>query len=45
VRKRDHLEDAGIDERVKIKWLLRKSVGKKWTGLIWLRKGTVGKLL
>ena len=29
VRERDHLEDAGIDERAIIKWTLRKSVGKK----------------
>jgi hypothetical protein len=24
VRRRDHLEDSGVDGRVKIKWILRK---------------------
>jgi hypothetical protein len=33
------LEDAGIDERIILKWIFRKWVGA-WTGLIWLRIGT-----
>ena len=45
VRERDHLEDTGVDEKVLIKWILRKSVDKTWTGLIWLRLGAVGELV
>jgi hypothetical protein len=45
VREKDHLEDKGVDERVIIKWILRKSVGKTWTGLICFGTGTVGELL
>jgi len=43
-RERDHLENTGVDERVVIKWILRKSVEKTWIGLIWLRLGTVGEI-
>jgi hypothetical protein len=45
VREIDHLEDAGIDEKVIIKWILIKSIGKTWTGLIWLGIRTIGELL
>jgi hypothetical protein len=39
---RHHLEDTCIDRRIILKWIVKKSVGKTWTGLIWLRRGTVG---
>ena len=45
VRERENLENTGVDERVIIKWILRKSIEKMWTGLIWLRLGTVDELL
>jgi hypothetical protein len=44
-RKRDHLEDLGVDGRMVIKCILRKSVGKACTELIGLRIGTSGVLL
>jgi len=31
------LEDLGVDIKVIQKYILRKSVGTSWTGLIWLR--------
>jgi hypothetical protein len=35
LRKRDHLEDPGIDERTIIKWILRDVGQGTWTGSIW----------
>jgi len=42
-------EGGGVKERNhpcldgnKLKWIFKKSVGRKWTGLIWLRIGTNG---
>jgi hypothetical protein len=39
-----HLEDTVIDSRIILEWILKKSVGRTWTGLIWLRIGTSGRL-
>jgi hypothetical protein len=40
MRKRDHLEDPGIVERILLRWTFRKWDGGAWSGLIWLRTGT-----
>ena len=45
VRERDHLGGASVNERVIIKWILMKSVGKTWTGLTWLGIRTICELL
>ena len=39
------MEDPGVDGRIILKWIIRKRHGGAWTGLIWLRIGTVGGLL
>jgi hypothetical protein len=36
---------VGVDWRIIIKWIFKKWDGGAWTGLIWLRIGTVGGLL
>ena len=42
VRKRDHLEDPGVDERIILIWVFRQCDMWAWTGPIWLRIGTDG---
>jgi len=37
-----HLEDPDIDGRI-LRWIFRKWNVRAWTGLIWLRIGTVGR--
>jgi len=39
------LEDAGVDSRIKLRWIFKKWGGGTWTGLTWLRIGTGGGLL
>jgi hypothetical protein len=39
------LEDLDVNVNTILKWILRKSGGRVWTGLIWLRIGTGGGLL
>jgi hypothetical protein len=36
--------DVGVDGRKILDWILRKWGAKVWTGFIWLRIGTIGKL-
>ena len=43
-KERDHLEDLSLDVRIILKWILKMWDGQAWTGLIWLRIGTVGAL-
>jgi hypothetical protein len=35
----DHLEDLGVDGRIILKLIMKKSVGSAWAGLIWLGAG------
>jgi len=42
LRKRDHLEDPGVDGRIMVRGILRKRYVGVWTGSSWLRIGTVG---
>ena len=38
---RDHFEDISIEERIILKWIFEMWDVAVWTGLIWLRIGTV----
>jgi hypothetical protein len=42
---RDHLEDPDVYEKTISEWTLGKYGGRVWTGCIWLRIETSGKLL
>jgi len=41
LKERDHLRDILIDDRIILKWILKKQVVKMWTGLNWLGRGLV----
>jgi hypothetical protein len=40
MRERDYLEYVGVDGRIVLKGIVKKQ-GGAWTGLMWLRTGTV----
>jgi hypothetical protein len=42
---RDHSEDLDVEGRIILEWILGKLCRKVWTGIIWLRIGTIGWLL
>jgi hypothetical protein len=39
------LEDLDVDGRIILEWISGKLCGKVWTGFIWLRMDTSGRLL
>jgi hypothetical protein len=41
LRKRENLEDEGVHWMIIIRWTFRNWVMRAWTGLIWLRIGSV----
>ena len=45
LRERGHLEDPGVDGRIKLEWIFRKWNGEAWTGLIRIRIETGDGLL
>jgi hypothetical protein len=45
MREGDHLEDFGVDGKIKLKWVVNKWDREAGTGLLWLRTGAgVGRL-
>jgi hypothetical protein len=42
---KDHWENRDISGKIILKWIIKKQDGVVWTGLIWLRIGTSGRLL
>jgi len=43
-RERDHLQDLEVGGKIILRWIFKTWDGA-WTGLNWLRIGTVGGLL
>jgi len=44
-RERGHSEDIGLDGRIILKLISKKSFGRSWTGFMWRRIGTIGGVL
>jgi hypothetical protein len=44
-KERDHCEDHGVYAWTILNWILERYDGMVWSGLIWLRIGTNGRLL
>jgi hypothetical protein len=38
----DHLEDPGVEARIRLKWIHNRWETEAWTGLSWLRIGSGG---
>jgi hypothetical protein len=45
IKKRDNLDDLGVDGRIILKYISRKQVWRLWAGLICFRIGISGGLL
>ena len=45
LREGDILEDPCVGVKITLKWILRKSIGTAWTGLLWLTMGANGGFL
>jgi hypothetical protein len=43
-RRTDYSEDMSLDGRTILKWIIRKQLCRVWTGFIWLRTETVGRI-
>jgi hypothetical protein len=43
--RKGHLEEISVSRGIILKWVLKKSVGRAWTGFIFLRVGISGGLL
>ena len=44
LKESDHLESLGVNDRIILNMDVAGTVGWVWTGLIWLKKGTIGGL-
>jgi hypothetical protein len=44
-RERIHFENLGVGVRIILKWTLKKSFGRAWSGLIWIWIGTSSEVL
>jgi hypothetical protein len=42
---KDNLEAPGVDRRIILKWILKISVGRAWTGVLWLKTAASGGLV
>jgi len=45
VKERDNLLHVGVDGRIILRWILKKYGGRACSGLIWLRRETISRLL
>jgi hypothetical protein len=45
LKSRDHSEDLDVYGRIILEFMLGKQGEKLWTGCIWLRTGTSGRVL